>query len=91
MFAAPSPSDAPTVAPFAGPHAMRYRGFSLQIAPHAGGFRWAVHHDGLLLHADRHVYRSAAAAARAARAHVDDALGAFDAALGAGSGALGVA
>ena len=91
MFAAPSPSDAPTAAPFAGPHAMRYRGFTLNIAPHARGFRWAVHHDGLLLHADPHVYRSAAAASLAARAHVDDALGAFDAALRAGFAAVGFA
>ncbi len=74
-----------------GPHAMRYRGFTLKIAPVAGGFRWALLHDGLLLHSDRGLYTSSAVAAQAARAHVDDALSAFDAAIMTGQTTIGIA
>ncbi|HLA62846.1 MAG TPA: hypothetical protein VK610_00345, partial [Rhodothermales bacterium] len=66
MYAALTPADA-SPAPFSGPHTMRYRGFTLNIRPSTGGFRWAIHHDGLLLHADGGFHPTSAAAARAAR------------------------
>ncbi|WP_412060537.1 hypothetical protein [Rubrivirga sp. IMCC45206] len=57
-----------------------HRGFELRLLPAADAFAFEIGHHALTLHRSDASFRTPFAAERAARQHVDAALGAFDAA-----------
>ena len=65
--------------PVATGSALYHKGFALSVGPEANGqFGYTIRHRGLTLCTSGGSYATSAGAERAARRHVDDALGAFE-------------